>query len=123
MGETITKNDITYEYVRYNNRWTIHSHAYVDNQISKLVAQDPLKEFAFVVTYQETLTSCDAKICIFQPGLKGSLIPFGCVQASALANLDNFRPDKCYYNELTNIQKRRYFVEDYIVEGYIDPMI
>lgn len=112
-------NGITYQYITYNNRYSQPWQYVADNLISKFIAQDINQEFAFVVTYQCTKTIADARICVYQPGLK-KLIPFGCVMASAQPKLDSLCPQETEVNELTDVQKRRYFVKGYIVEGYID---
>lgn len=116
----IERNGLSYEYVTYNNRWTIHGHAFIDNAISAFVAQDIKQEFKFVVTYQETVLDINAKVCVFQKGKTDKFISFGCVLVMSNPKLSDLVPDRCEYNELTEIQKRRYFVEGYIVEGYID---
>lgn len=115
----IERNGISYEYVTYNNRWTIHGHGYIDNLISAFIAQDIGQEFKFEVTYQETPLNINARICVFQAGVDNKFIPFGCVMAAAQPKLISMCPDKRYYNELTHIQQRRYFAEGYIAEDYI----
>jgi len=115
----IERNGISYEYVTYNNRWTIHGHGFIDNLISSFIAQDIGQNFRFVITYQEDQINIDAKICVSQMGLR-KFISFGCVMASAQPQLSSLCPDEREFNELTEVQKRRYFVEGYIVEGYID---
>lgn len=112
------KNGIRYEYITYNNRWSLPWQFYVDNLISAFIAQDIGQEFMFVVTYQCTHITADAQICVYLAGLK-KMIPFGCVMASQRTKLSDLSPQEREFNELTDVQKRKYFEDQYIAEGYI----
>ena len=102
-----TVNGLTYEYVTTLNRWIYPGSAFVERLVSKFIAQDIGQLYKFVVTYEETLLACDAKICVFQAGVS-KLIPFGCVQASAQPNLASLRPTISDISELTEEQRIKY---------------
>lgn len=114
----MTQAAYPYQYIRYNNRYSLWWQYYVDNLISALIVQDTDKDHAFVITYQCTLLSADAAIEVYLVGKK-NLIYCGTVMASARARLKDLRPDKCEEGELTETQKIKYFADDYIQEGYI----
>lgn len=90
-----TVNGITYEYVTRQNRWIYPSSQAVDRLISEFIAQDIGQLYKFVITYQETLLTCDALICVYKAGDQGKLIPYGCVQASARPTLAALIPLDC----------------------------
>lgn len=121
--EIMDFNGMKYEYVRYNNKYSLPWQFYVDNLISYFISQDVNKDYAFVVTYQCTAVVADAIICVFQPG-RNKLIPFGCVKATAKADLFSLRPQCAsaeeVEQELTPTQVLRYFAEGYVDEGYVE---
>lgn len=114
----MTRNGQTYEYIRYENRYTYPWQYYVDNLISAFISQDVNKEYAFVVNYRCNLITADALICVYQPG-RTKMIAFGCVLASAQAVLSSLRPQECEPVELTESQKLKYFADGYITPGYV----
>ncbi len=78
----IDRGGLKYERITYNNRWIYPTNSFIDNVISKFISADSTQEYKFVITYFETIATCDATICVYKPDPRiGKLIPLGCASA------------------------------------------